>query len=174
MEAMVVHFEDDASEAAQLAQAAGLACGQVNRCASTKDELGLALPAVLPSRVVLYRNFAAATRAAGASRQLLELLLFERLASRQGVSHLTLVAPDLDGEPSGQQHSVERAAREGFLAGLFDAVLTIDPALQTLSVRAGGLPLHHASLASGGCQPVADGPQLLLSRLGSALRNLYC
>lgn len=183
MEAMLLHFEDEAPEARRLAQAAGLARAQISRCASTKNELGLDLPPVLPRQVALYRNFANATDAGAASHSqyLLELLLFERLASRQGVSHLMLVAPYLGKGLSQDRDSIRVQALEGFLAGLFDVVLTVDPALSAVSSLGERLPLHHALLpdgSSGGRDDWSSGrgeegdPQLL-SRLGLALRNLY-
>lgn len=188
MEAMLLHFEDERSEAARLAQAAGIAHGQVIRCASTKNELGLDLPRVLPPQVALYRNFAGGADGASSLHPcyLLELLLLERMVSRQGVNHLTLVAPYLGKDLSQDRHDAGAQVLGGFLAGLFDVVLTIDPELFAVSSLGECLPLHHARLPDGQCAGkqwsgaktackawTEPSSQALLLRLGSALRSLY-
>lgn len=150
---LLLHFEDESDEAARLAREAGLETAVIERHRFPDDELRLRLPAALPARVVLYRSLHRP------NEKLLELLLVARSAGRQGAQHLTLVAPYLaymrqdkafrPGEVVSQRIVGE------FLAGLFDAVITVDPHLHRIATLAEAIPVAHA-LALTGAGLLAD------------------
>ena len=85
--------------------------------------------------------------------KLVELLLLARHARRQGVKHLVLVAPylaymrqDIAFHPG---EIVSQTIVGGFLAELFDAVVTVDPHLHRIERLDQAIPLAHAIALSG-------------------------
>lgn len=144
---LLLHFEDEADAAARLARAAGLECATIERHRFPDDELRLRLPPALPSRVVLFRSLHRP------NEKLLELLLVARSAGRLGAQHISLVAPylaymrqDIAFRP-GEVVS-QRIVGE-FLAGLFDAVITVDPHLHRIETLEEAIPVSHAIALSG-------------------------
>lgn len=146
-EPLLLHFDDETDEALRLAREAGLRAAPIERHRFPDDELRLRLPDVLPERVVLYRSLHRP------NEKLLELLLVARSAGRNGVRHLTLVAPYLAymrqdmAFRSGEV--VSQRIVGGFLAGLFDGVITVDPHLHRIDSLAEAIPVPHAIALSG-------------------------
>lgn len=153
MDTLLLHFDDETLEAERLARAAGVERAVIERHRFPDDELHLRLPQSLPRRVVVYRSLHRP------NEKLLELLLVVRTAGRLGAEHITLVAPYLaymrqDSEFTPGE-AVSQSIVGGFLAGLFDAVLTVDPHLHRVSSLAEAVPVPHA-LALSGAPLLAD------------------
>ena len=146
-ETVLLHFEDEAEQAGRLAQAAGLNLQLIERHRFPDDELRLRLPARLPPSVLLYRSLYRP------NEKLLELLLVARTAGRLGARHLSLVAPYMAymrqdmAFCSGEV--VSQRVVGDFLAGLFDAVVTVDPHLHRVATLAEAIPVPHAVALPG-------------------------
>ena len=87
------------------------------------------------------------------NEKLVELLLAAQTARTLGASHLTLVAPylaymrqDIAFQP-GEAVSQRIVGR--FLAGLFDAVITVDPHLHRVATLQEAVPVTQAVVLSG-------------------------
>jgi ribose-phosphate pyrophosphokinase len=153
MDTLLLHFDDETLEAERLARAAGVERAVIERHRFPDDELHLRLPQSLPRRVVVYRSLHRP------NEKLLELLLVVRTAGRLGAEHITLVAPYLAYMRQDSEFTPGEAVSQGivggFLAGLFDAVLTVDPHLHRVSSLAEAVPVPHA-LALSGAPLLAD------------------
>ncbi|MBN8442428.1 MAG: ribose-phosphate diphosphokinase [Thauera sp.] len=146
MEALLLHFDDEADAARRLAQAGGLQAACIERHRFPDGELRLRLPLSgadrLPAQVVVFRGLERP------NEKLVELLLAAQTARSLGAAQLTLVAPYLaymrqdmafrDGE------AVSQRIVGGFLASLFDALITVDPHLHRIASLAEAVPLPHA------------------------------
>jgi ribose-phosphate pyrophosphokinase len=144
---LLLHFEEDQPMAARIARAAGMAHAPVERHRFPDGELKLRLPATLPPRVVLLRTLD------NPNEKLVELLLVARTARTLGATHLTLVAPylaymrqDIAFQPG---EVVSQRVVGGFLAELFDAVITVDPHLHRIATLAQAVPVAQATVLSG-------------------------
>jgi ribose-phosphate pyrophosphokinase len=139
---LLLHFDDEAAAAARLAAAGGFELARIDCHRFPDDELRLRLPPRLPPRVLLYRSLARP------NEKLVELLLAARAARQLGAARLALVAPYLaymrqdiafhDGEVVSQR------IVGAFLAGLFDALVTVDPHLHRVATLAEAVPLADA------------------------------
>jgi ribose-phosphate pyrophosphokinase len=145
--ALLLHFEDEADNAARIAAAAGIACACIERHHFPDGELKLRLPAALPSQVALLRSLAQP------NEKLIELLLAARTARTLGATQLTLVAPylaymrqDIAFTP-GEAVSQRIVGR--FLADLFDAVITVDPHLHRVATLEEAVPVPRTVVLSG-------------------------
>lgn len=143
----LLYFEDEAIPANALAQAAGLVACQIERHRFPDGELKLRLPAALPERVVLWRSLAQP------NEKLVELMLAAHTARALGARHLTLVAPylaymrqDMAFQPG---EVVSQRVVGQFLAGLVDAVLTVDPHLHRVHTLQEAVPVAQACVISG-------------------------
>lgn len=145
--ALLLHFDEDQSGAARIVQAAGMAHARIERHRFPDGELKLRLPASLPQRVVMLRTLD------NPNEKLVELLLVARTARTLGAAHLTLVAPYLAymrqdiAFQSGEV--VSQRVVGGFLAELFDAVITVDPHLHRISTLTEAVPVAQAAVLSG-------------------------
>lgn len=153
MDTLLLHFDDETAEAERLAQAAGVKRAVIERHRFPDDELHLRLPEAMPRRVIVYRSLHRP------NEKLLELLLVARTAGKLGAEHLTLVAPYLaymrqDFAFTPGEAVSQRIVGE-FLAGLFDAVVTVDPHLHRVSSLAEAVPVADA-LALSGAPLLAD------------------
>jgi len=144
---LLLHFDDEAASAARIAAAAGIAHAPIARHRFPDGELKLRLPAALPPRVALLRSLAQP------NEKLVELLLAAQTARTLGASQLTLVAPylaymrqDMAFNP-GEAVSQRIVGR--FLAGLFDAVITVDPHLHRVATLEEAVPVSRAVVLSG-------------------------
>jgi ribose-phosphate pyrophosphokinase len=144
---MLLFFEDERAPATRLAQASGLTPHQIERHRFPDGELKLRLPAALPRQVVVLRSLN------DPNEKLVELLLLATTARTLGAQHLTLVAPYL---AYMRQDLAFRAGEVisqrvvgGFIAGLFDALITVDPHLHRVSTLAEAVPVAQALVLSG-------------------------
>ena len=142
MEGVLLHFDDETTVAARLAQAAGLRAAVIERHRFPDGELRLRLPAVLPPQVVVLRGLHAP------NEKLVELLLAARSARTLGARHLTLVAPYLgymrQDAAFRPGEAVSQKIVGGFLAELFDALVTVDPHLHRVLRLADAVPVADA------------------------------
>lgn len=143
----LLHFAEDADAAGRTALAAGLQALAVERHRFPDGELRLRLPEVLPSRVVVWRSLN------DPNQKLVELLLVAQTARTLGAQHLTLVAPylaymrqDIAFNPG---EVVSQRVVGQFLAGLFDAVITVDPHLHRVHTLQEAVPVPDAVALSG-------------------------
>jgi ribose-phosphate pyrophosphokinase len=143
---VLLHFEDEQAYAARLATAAELTPGAIERHRFPDGELKLRLPASLPPRNVLLRSLD------HPNEKLVELLLAARTARELGTRHLTLVAPylaymrqDMAFTPG---EAVSQRVIGDWLAGLFDAVVTIDPHLHRVANLRDAVPAASAMALS--------------------------
>ncbi len=144
---VLLHFAEEAASAARIAAAAGIATACIDRHRFPDGELRLRLPAALPAHVVLLRSLAQP------NEKLVELLLAAHTARELGAQQLTLVAPylaymrqDMAFAP-GEAVSQRIVGR--FLAGLFDALVTVDPHLHRVATLQQAVPLARAIVLSG-------------------------
>ena len=143
---LVLHFDDQDAPARRFADALGLACAGIDTRRFPDGETLLRLPLPLPPRVLLFCTLGSP------DARLVELLLAARTAREQAVSHLTLVAPylcymrqDMAFRPG---EAVSQRIVGGFLAGLFDAVVTVDPHLHRIDRLEQAVPIACAVAAT--------------------------
>ncbi|MDI1245005.1 MAG: ribose-phosphate diphosphokinase [Rhodoferax sp.] len=144
---MLLYFEDELNAAARLAQAAQLPARMIERHRFPDGEIKLCLPATLPARVLVFRTLN------DPNDKLVELLLVAQTARTLGATHLTLVAPylaymrqDMAFRPG---EAISQRIVGKFLAGLFDAVITVDPHLHRVASLQQAVPLDQAIVLSG-------------------------
>lgn len=151
MTRVLLHFPDEAAPARRLAESAGLAVQGVDRHRFPDAELKLTLPfaetQAFPESLVIYRSLDCP------NDKLVELLLLARHARQRGVTRLVLVAPylaymrqDIAFHPG---EIVSQGIVGGFLAELFDAVITVDPHLHRIERLEQAIPLDDAVALSG-------------------------
>ena len=138
-------LEDEAEIAGRAAHAAHLPLQVVQRHRFPDGELRLQLPPELPARVVVWRGLHQP------NEKLMELLLIARGARALGAQWLGLVTPylaymrqDIAFHPG---EVVSQRVVGGFLADLFDAVLTVDPHLHRVATLHEAVPLRDAERA---------------------------
>ena len=143
----VLCFDDEAALAGQAASALGMAVAVVARHRFPDGEMRLRLPAELPERVVLWRGLQQP------NEKLVELLLTAQTARRLGAKHVSLVAPymaymrqDIEFNPG---EAISQRIVGGFLAGLFDAIITVDPHLHRVATLHEAMPVKDAIALSG-------------------------
>ena len=146
-EGCLLHFPEDAAIATRAAEASGLLPLAIERHRFPDGELRLRLPEILPPRVVVWRTLN------DPNEKLVELLLCATAARTLGAAHLTLVAPylaymrqDIAFNPG---EVVSQRIVGGFLAGLFDAVITVDPHLHRVATLQEAIPVPDAIVLSG-------------------------
>ena len=144
---MLLFFEDERAPATRLAQASGLTPHQIERHRFPDGEIKLRLPAALPRQVVVLRSLN------DPNEKLVELLLLATTARTLGAQHLTLVAPYLAYMRQDLAfHAGEVISQRvvgGFIAGLFDALITVDPHLHRVSTLAQAVPVAQPLVLSG-------------------------
>lgn len=143
----VLCFDDEAALAGQAASALGMALAVVERHRFPDGETRLRLPPELPDRVVLWRGLQQP------NEKLVEVLLAAQTARRLGARHLSLVAPymaymrqDIEFNPG---EAISQRVVGGFLAGLFDAIITMDPHLHRVATLHEAMPVKDAIALSG-------------------------
>jgi ribose-phosphate pyrophosphokinase len=127
---LVLHFPDQHEPAARFAAALGARCAPIECRRFPDGESLVRLPLPLPARVLLFCTLGRP------NARLVELLLATRTAREHGAAHVALVAPylcymrqDMAFRPG---EAVSQTIVGGWLAGLFDAVLTVDPHLHRI------------------------------------------
>jgi len=128
---LLLAFDDEARFAQALADACGVRHAAIVRHRFPDGELKLKLPPLgAADRVAILRSLH------DPNEKLIELLLAARTARDQGVGHLTLVAPYLAYMRQDAAFETGEAVSQrivgGWLAQLFDAVVTIDPHLHRI------------------------------------------
>ena len=144
---LLLCFDDEEGVARATASAGGLTLAVIERHRFPDGECRLRLPDSLPDRVVIWRGLH------HPNEKLVELLIAARAARELGATHLTLVAPylaymrqDMAFQPG---EAVSQRIVGGFLASLFDAVVTMDPHLHRIATLDEAIPLQHAIALSG-------------------------
>lgn len=139
---VLLYFEDELPSARRLAQAANMSAVPIERHRFPDGEIKLRLPEGLPTQLVILRSLN------DPNEKLLELLLVAQTARSLGASRLTLVAPylaymrqDIAFQPG---EAISQRIVGGFLAGLFDAVITVDPHLHRVARLREAVPAAHA------------------------------
>ena len=156
-QACLLHFDDETAAAQRLGQAAQLPVKMIDRHRFPDGELKLRLPVDgagrLPAHVVLLRSLH------DPNEKLVELLLTARAARTLGARHITLVAPymaymrqDIAFAPG---EVVSQQVVGAFLAGLVDAVITVDPHLHRVATLQEAMAVPQAIVLSG-AEPLAD------------------
>lgn len=143
---MLLAFDDEWETAQRLARASGRAAALVERHRFPDGEMKLRLPATLPVRTTVFRSLAMP------NEKLVELLLVAQTARQLGARHLTLVAPYLGYMRQDIAFQTGEAVSQkivgGFLAGLFDRVITVDPHLHRISSLREAVPIDGAVAVS--------------------------
>jgi len=144
---MLLYFADQQDAALRLAEAAGLEAACIVQHRFPDGELKLRLPAKLPQRVVFFRSLN------DPNEKLVELLITAQTARTRGARQLHLLAPylaymrqDMEFVP-GEAVSQRIVGR--FLAGLFDAIVTVDPHLHRVATLQEASPVAHAVVLTG-------------------------
>jgi ribose-phosphate pyrophosphokinase len=140
-------FEDERVVASAAADLAGLTLSVVVRHDFPDGEVRVRLPEALPPRVVIWRGLHQP------NQKLVELMLVARTARELGAQHLTLVVPylaymrqDIAFNPG---EAVSQRIVGGFLAELFDAVITVDPHLHRVATLQEAIPVRDAIVLNG-------------------------
>lgn len=154
MYALLLHFDEETLPAGRLAWVAGIEARAVGCHRFPDEELCLRLPDVeLPACLIIYRSLDRP------NDKLVELMLLARDARERGVKRLVLVAPYLAYmRQDAAFHPGELVSQRlvgGFLAELFDAVITIDPHLHRIERIEQAIPTYHAIALSGAPQLAA-------------------
>eukprot|EP01041_Mallomonas_annulata_P025009 gene25009-45939_t len=143
----LLYFEDETPFALRLADVADLVPHRIERHRFPDGEIQLTLPAHLPPRVVLLRSLHQP------NEKLVELLLLATTARNLGAQHLTLVAPYLAYMRQDLAfHAGEVISQRvvgDFIAGLFDALITVDPHLHRVATLAQAVPVAKPLVLSG-------------------------
>lgn len=149
--ACLLHFDDETDAARRLGLAAQLPVKMIDRHRFPDGELKLRLPVDgagrLPPHVVLLRSLH------DPNEKLIELLLAARAARTLGARHITLVAPYMAYMRQDKAFTpgevVSQQVIGGFLAGLVDAVITVDPHLHRVATLQQAIAVPQAIVLSG-------------------------
>ncbi|MDX1252694.1 MAG: ribose-phosphate diphosphokinase [Gammaproteobacteria bacterium] len=138
----VLGFPDYQMQSQRLAATLNTSCEIVDIHHFPDGESKVRLPIGLPDTVILCRSLH------HPNDKLIELLLCAAQAREQGVRHLVLAAPylcymrqDCAFQPG---EAVSQRIIGGFLAGLFDAVVTVDPHLHRIAHLEEAVPASRA------------------------------
>ena len=141
-DALLLGFPESGSVARRVAEGAGLPYAEIAVHHFPDGESQLTLPDRLASHVVLYRSLDRP------NDKLIELLMVCRTLRARGARRLTLVAPylcymrqDVAFHPG---EIVSQQVMGGWLAELFDAVITVDPHLHRVSRLDEAVPAKRA------------------------------
>lgn len=139
---MILTFDDYEVQAQKLASALKLPCHIIQRHRFPDGESKLTLPAELPEHVIFCQSLDQP------NEKLLELMLAAKTARELGANKLTLVAPYLcymrQDKAFHPGEVVSQGIVGGFLADLFENVLTIDPHLHRIQRLEQAVPSKHA------------------------------
>jgi len=139
---VVLGFSDEQAPAQRLAAALDLEYRSIGQHRFPDGESRVTLPPELPPTVVLYRSLA------HPDTKLMELLLAAHTARELGAERIVLVCPylcymrqDMAFHPG---EAVSQRIIGRFLAGLVDAVITVDAHLHRITRLDEAIPLPHA------------------------------
>jgi ribose-phosphate pyrophosphokinase len=160
---MLLGFEEYEVQARRLAKALGrsYACVDVHRFPDGESKV--TLPDTLPEHVVFCRSLDRP------NDKLIECLLAATTARQLGVQRLTLVAPYLcymrQDKAFAAGEAISQPIIGGFLAGLFDDVITVDPHLHRTHHLADAVPATQSLALSASnimCNYLRDYPNAIL------------
>ncbi len=127
---VMLHFADQAEAAARLGAELTLPCAAIETRRFPDGETLLRLPVPVPPRALLFCTLGSP------DARLVELMLAACTAREHGVAHLTLVAPYLcymrQDSAFRPGEAISQRIVGGFLGGLFDAVVAVDPHLHRI------------------------------------------
>jgi ribose-phosphate pyrophosphokinase len=139
---LVLGFPDYDSQARAVAAALNAPYEVIDVHHFPDGESRLRLPTMLPDHVVFCRSLDRA------NDKLVELLIAAESARASGATHLTLVAPYLcymrQDKAFQPGEAVSQRIIGRFLAGLFDALITVDPHLHRVRNLAEAVPVKQA------------------------------
>jgi ribose-phosphate pyrophosphokinase len=139
---LVLGFRDSDKQAAGLAAALGKPHGSIDVHCFPDGESRVRLPSRLPERVVIYRSLHYP------NEKLLEVMLAAESARTLGAWEVTLVAPYLcymrQDKAFHPGEAVSQRIVGRFLAGLFDALVTVDPHLHRVHDLAEAVPVERS------------------------------
>ncbi len=139
---MILTFDDYEEQSQKLANALNIPCHVIQRHRFPDGENKLTLPPTLPEHVIFCRTLD------HPNEKLLELLLAAKTARKLGAKMLTLVAPYLCYMRQDKAfHAGEVVSQQivgGFLADLFENVITIDPHLHRIEHLEQAVPTKNA------------------------------
>jgi ribose-phosphate pyrophosphokinase len=144
---VLLYFEDEQGSALRLAKVGQFDFAKIERHRFPDGEIKLRLPDKLPEQVVIFRSLN------DPNEKLIELLLSTQTARQLGAKHITLVAPYLAYMRQDIAFQAGEAISQkivgGFLATLFDAVITVDPHLHRVATLQEAVPVANAVVLSG-------------------------
>ena len=150
---MLLAFDDEAPLAQRLADALDFACCVIDQHTFPDGETRLRLPPVLPAHTVVLRGLQQP------NAKLTLLLLAAAGARELGAARLTLVSPYLAYMRQDMEFSPGEAVSQRvvgrFLAGQFDAIVTVDPHLHRVATLQEAAPVAHAIVLTG-AGPLSD------------------
>lgn len=139
---MILSFDDYEEQSHKLAKALNIPCHIIKRHRFPDSENKLTLPSKLPEHVMLCRSLD------HPNEKLLELLLVAKTARQLGAKELTLIAPYLcymrQDKAFHPGEVVSQGIVGGFLADLFENVITIDPHLHRIQCLEQAVPTKNA------------------------------
>ncbi|MDH3219365.1 MAG: ribose-phosphate diphosphokinase [Gammaproteobacteria bacterium] len=127
---MLLAFDDYALQSRKLADALEMPLHIIQRHRFPDDEYRITLPPALSGQVVICQSLN------HPNEKLVELLLVAKTARELGAENLTLVAPYLcymrQDKAFHPGEAVSQTIIGGFLADLFDTIITVDPHLHRI------------------------------------------
>jgi len=144
---LLLCFDDEMARGARIAQAGNLAIARIEKHRFPDGEIKLRLPPVLPKHTIILCSLN------DPNEKLIALLLAAHTARDLGAKHLTLVAPYLAymrqdiAFKAGE--AISQRAVGGFLARLFDTLITVDPHLHRVASLQEAVPVAQAIALSG-------------------------
>ena len=139
---VILAFEDYLTPAEQLAKSLSLPLKIIAKHQFPDGETKITLPIDLPKKVIICRTLDQP------NEKLIELIIAAASARKQGVDHITLVAPylcymrqDIAFHPG---EAVSQQIIGNLLAHYFDSVITIDPHLHRINNLREAIPIHDA------------------------------
>lgn len=139
---MILGFDDYVVQSKNLAKILNVPCHIIQRHRFPDGENKLTLPSALPGHVVFCRSLDQP------NEKLLELLLAAKTARELGATELTLVAPYLCYMRQDKAFHLGEVVSQrivgGFLADLFENIITIDPHLHRIQSLEQAVPTNNA------------------------------
>lgn len=139
---VILAFEDYLKPAEQLAKSLSMPLKIIARHQFPDGETKITLPTDLPKKVIICRTLDQP------NEKLIELIISAASAKKQGVEHITLVAPylcymrqDIAFNPG---EAVSQKIIGNLLANYFDRVITIDPHLHRINNLREAIPINDA------------------------------
>lgn len=144
---LLLCFEEEMGRGARIAHAGNLALAKIEQHRFPDGEIKLRLPQTLPKQTAILCTLN------DPNEKLIALLLAAQTARDLGAKHLTLLAPYLAYMRQDVAFQAGEAISQrvvgGFLARLFDALITVDPHLHRVATLQEAVPVTQAIVLSG-------------------------